>query len=263
MDRIAFITGTYPRILAKLSVLSLVGCYIPSLEVFVTAISGSSVTLESLSMCYCNSETPFPPTRVVDFLALRKLRWIPKEPILGGHILEYIRVPKLTCYTGTFSVGFLAGDFSTPNLGTLGFFLDRRVPESNEFLHPVLEQSLSRCHTLTFYTFFIRSDDLDELLALIASHPYMLGSSFKRFNIAYHGPAMRYRREHLQTTKLGLDTTGREIEVAFYDWTPTPLDQRPWGVCDTYFGNLCSPTLQMWKNSRLCNVPRSANIVMN
>jgi hypothetical protein len=235
LDRIEFTTGAYPRLFSKLCVLNLVGCYVPALGEFVTAISRSSVTLESLSVCECEWDSALPCTRLVDFPALRKLRWIPKDPELGGHVLHYIRVPHLACYTGMLSAEYLARGFPTPNVGTLGLFIDRWVPASNDFQHLVLEQSLSRCHTLTLYAFFIRSGDLEQLLALISLHPQMLGSSFVHLNIAYCGPALPYGlRKHLEALRVGLEMTGRRIEVAFYDWTPNPMDQRPWGMCGIY-----------------------------
>jgi hypothetical protein len=232
LDRTHFISGAYPRVLAKLRVLSLAGCLLPALEEFTTALSGSSMTLQSLSMCHCDWTSTLPPTRIIDFPALRKLRWIPTRPRSGSHILEYIRMQHLTCYTGTLSAWLLAGISSTPNIGTLGIFLDRMVPQVDDFRHSVLEQSLSQCHTLTFYTFFVKSSDLDVLLVLISMYPHVIGSSATRLNILYYGPATCYGPTRLQTVKRGLDRTGREIEVAFYDWTPGPLDERPWGMFD-------------------------------
>jgi len=226
-------TGT-PRVFAKLKTLHLVICRLPTPEHFVHGISGSSNTLESLTLhdCRWTWKDSAPTTSPLDFPHLRNLR---TSGTPQTRLLQLMRFASLEYFeAGVFDE--IWGDplprlESLPSfLPTLGLIVVRGWTQSDLMQHS-LQICLKRSTKLRIYGLWSLFSGIDQFCELVKQNPLAFGDTITQMEIAcLRLTSWQFSMGHLTTIKAAFDSIGRDISIRSFIWDPYPLNEAPWGM---------------------------------
>ena len=227
-----------PRVFAKLKSLHLVTCALPKPEHFLQVISGSSHTLESLTLHNCRwlwlplVPDPGPTSPRLDFPRLRSIR---TSGTLQVRLLRLMRFAALEF--------FEAGDFdevwddSSSNLE----FLPSVLPVFGLVVNrgwghiDLMRQSLQNCFKrstkLRIYGEWHLISSIDECFEVIQHNPLAFGDTFTQMEIAWHiATSEQFSMGHLATIKAAFNSIGRDISIRAFIWDPYSVNESPWGT---------------------------------
>ncbi len=230
----AIYTGT-PRVFAKLKSLHLVTCDLPEREYFVHGISGSSDTLESLTLHNCQWYWSAPAVRISSPLDLPRLRSLRTSGTPQARLLRLMRCAALEF--------FEAGDFddiwddSSSNLEILpsvvpifGLVVTRGWSHV-DLMRPSLQICFERSTKLRIYGEWFLPSSIDECCEVMQHNPLAFGGTFTQMEIACHRlTSEQFSMGHLATIKAAFDSIGRDISIRAFIWDPYPLSEAPWGT---------------------------------
>ena len=247
-----FLSGIHPgspRVFARLSSLHLVRCALPPVERFVHDISGSSDTLESLTLHSCFwtwfSPVSVPVSSRLDFPRLRNLR---TSGTFQVSLLRLIRFTALEFFeAGVFDeiwgVSLSELDLLPPVISVFGLVVHPGWTQSRLMQHS-LQLCLKRSTTLRIYGSQLppsgMDSGMDEWYRVMKQNPLALGDAITHIEIACREiTSEQFSDGHLATIKAAFDSVGRDISIKAFIWDPYPLSNAPWGtfggVLDLYF----------------------------
>ena len=228
------VTGN-PRVFARLSSLHLVSCGLPPVERFVHGISGSSDTLEALTLHRCRwlwSSVSVPTPNPVDFPRLCNLR---TSGTPQAELVRLIRPPALELFEAEvfddiWDDPLSKLEFLPPVLPVFGLVVPRGW--SQFFLMQYsLQLCLRRCTKLRIYGDWRSQSGIDECCEMIKKNPLAFGDTITNIEIACHKTTSeQFSVEHLSTIKTAFDNVGRDISIKAFIWNPHPLNDAPWGT---------------------------------
>ena len=230
-------TGT-PRVFAKLQSLHLVRCALPEPERFVHGISGSSDTLESLTLHDCRwSWSPSLPAPVsissrLDFARLRNLRtWktyqVELLRLMRCAALEFFEAGEFDEIWDDFEPNF---EFLPSVLPVFGLVVTHGWTFVNSDPRP-LQICFQRSTKLRIYGDWDLPSSGDECCEAMQHNAFVFGDTITQIEIACHRLASeQFSMEHLATIKAAFNSIGRDISIRAFIWDPYPLSEAPWGM---------------------------------
>jgi hypothetical protein len=226
-------TGS-PRVFARLKSLYLVHCTLPTPEHFVYGISGSSDTLENLTLHICqwssSVSTPTSPPR--GFPRLRNLRTsgTPQARLLRlmrFEVLELFEVGDRDEIWGDSLTNFE----SLPSvLPVLGLHVMSGWSQM-DLMQQSLQICLKRSTTLRIYGEWRSLSVIDECCEVLKQNPRAFGDSITHMEIVCHRvTSEQFSMGHLASIKAAFDSTGRDISITAFIWDPYPPSVALWGM---------------------------------
>jgi len=236
-------TGS-PRVFARLKSLHLVECTLPILEYFLEDISGSSDTLENLTLHKCRwSSSVFAYTlSPLDFPRLRNLRTLGTPQ---ARLLQLMRFTGLEFFeAGIFDEIWddsLTTLESLPSvLPVFGLVVGRGWDPLSLMLQS-LQIFLKRSTTLRIYGEWRLLSGIIECCEVVTQNPLAFGDSITQIEIACHRmTSEQFSMEHLATIKAAFDSIGRDISITAFNWDPYSSSDAPWGMWGTFATSLIS-----------------------
>ena len=236
-------TGS-PRVFARLKSLHLVKCNLPIPEHFLYDISGSSDTLENLTLhkCHWSSSVFAYTSSPIDFPRLRNFR-TSETP--------QTRLLQLMRFTGLefFEAGIFDEIWSDPltNLESLpsvlpvfGLVVSRGWGPLSLML-PSLQNFLKRSTTLRIYGEWGLLSGIIECCEVVTQYPQAFGDSITQMEVACHRlMSEQFSMEHLAIIKAAFDSIGRDISITAFNWDPYSSSDAPWGMWGTFATSLIS-----------------------
>ena len=224
-----------PRVFARLSSLHLVSCGLPPVERFVHGISGSSDTLEALTLHRCRwlwSSVSVPTSNPVDFPRLCNLRtsWTPQAELMRLIRPTALELFEAEVFDDIWDDPLSNLEFLPPVLPILGLVVTRGW--SQIFLMQYsLQLCLRRSTKLRIYGDWLSHSGIDECCEMIKQIPLAFGDTITNIEIACHKTTSeQFSDEHLSTIKAAFDNVGRDISIKAFIWNPHPLNDAPWGT---------------------------------
>ena len=227
------ITGI-PRVFARLKSLHLVKCVLHTQEHFLHAISGSSDTLESLTLHDCwwtwwNSGSISSPW---EFPHLRNFRTSGTPQV---KLLQLMRFAALEFFEAggldEIWLDHLPGPVLLPSvLPVIGLVATRGWTQLN-LMSETLQIALKRTTKLRIYGEWRLPSSIDECFEVMGQNPLAFGDTITQLEIACHRVmSEQFPMGHLATMKAAFDSIGRDISITTFIWDPYPLNETPWGT---------------------------------
>ena len=223
-----------PRVFARLKSLHLVKCALLSREHLVIGISGSSDTLESLTLHDCQwtwwSPASLPPP--LEFPRLRNLR---TSGTPQTRLLQLMQFSALEFFEASVFDEIWHDSLPSPELLPLvipifGLVVTRGCTQLS-LMSQSLQNCLKRTEKLRIYGEWRLLSSIDEWCKLMEQNPLALGDTFTELEIACHRvTSEQFSMEHLATIKAAFDSIGRDILIRTFVWDPYPLNKTPWGT---------------------------------
>jgi len=227
-------TGT-PRVFGKLSSLHLVLCALPPAERFIDGISGSSDTLESLTLHTCewpgSGSGYVPQSDPKDFPRLRNLR------TSGTAQTKLLRLMRCTALE-FFESGIFDDIWEDPSsiesfppaLSVFGLVVTRGWARFDLMQGP-LQSCLERSTKLRIYGDWSLPSGIDECCREMAQDPHVFGGTITQIEIACNKlTSEQFTKEHLTTIKAAFDSVSLDISIRAFIWDPDPINPAPWGT---------------------------------
>ena len=235
-----FLSGIYtgtPRVFGRLTSLYLVQCALPPAERFIDGISGSSDTLEYLTLHSCrwpgSGSDSVPPSYPKDFPHLRNLRTSGTDQT---KLLRLMRCTALEFFeSGIFDKIWedpLSIELFPPALSVFGLVVTGMWTQFDLMQGP-LQGCLERSTKLRIYGDWSPPLSIDESCRVMAQNPLIFGNTITQIEIAWNKMASeQFTEEHLTTIKAGFDSVGRDISIRAFSWDaePDPINIAPWGT---------------------------------
>ena len=234
-----FLSGIFPgnpRVFARLSSLHLVSCGLPPVEHFVHGISGSSDTLESLTLHRCrwswSGSVSVAVSSPLDFSRLRNLRtsWTSLAELLLLIRFKALEFFEAAVFDTIWDDPVSKLDLLPPVLPVFGLVVTRGWTQF-DLMQPSLQLCLKRSTKLRIYGDWYLSSGIDECCQVMKQNPLVFGDTITRIEIACHEMiSEQFSNEHLATIKAAFDSVGRDISIEAFVWDPHPLNDAPWGT---------------------------------
>ena len=236
-------TGS-PRVFTRLRSLHLVNCTLPILEHFLYDISGSSDTLENLTLhrCRWSSSIPISP---LPPLGLPRLRSFRTSGTPQTRLLQLMRFTRLEFFeAGAFDEIWsdpLATIESLPSvLPVFGLVVSPGWGPRSPVLQS-LQFFLKRSTTLRIYGEWGLLSGIIECCEVVTQNPLAFGDSITQMEIACHRlTSEQFSMEHLATIKAVFDSIDRDISITAFNWDPYPPNEASNGIWGTLVISLIS-----------------------
>lgn len=227
------ITGN-PRVFARLKSLHLVVCALPIPEQFLHGISGSSDTLESLTLhnCQWTLSTSARISSPLEFPRLRNLRtsWTPQARLLRLMRFAALEFFEAGAFDEIWHDPLPSPELLPSVLPVLGLVVTRGWTQL-DLMSQSLQIYLKRTAKLRIYGEWRLPSSMDQCCDVIVQNPLAFGDTITQLEIACHRvTSEQFSMGHLATIQAAFDSTGRDISITTFIWDPHPLNGTPWGT---------------------------------
>jgi len=227
-----------PRVFGKLSSLHLILCELPPAGRFVHCISGSSDTLESLTLHICkwskSGSESVPPSYPKDFPRLRNVH---TSRTAQATLLRLMRCTALEFFEAGIFDDIWGNPLSKlelfpPALSVFGLVVTAGWTQFDLMQGP-LQSCLKRSTRLRLRTYSIwgHPSSIDECCRVMTRNPLVFGDTIAQIEIVCNKMTSgRFTEEHLTTIKAAFDSVGRDISIRAFIWDPDLISTAPWGT---------------------------------